>query len=112
MQKINCWLLVLPCVAPWHYFTWLINGNSLEPPGWKPVLEGEKFTILYIRGNVYFGHNIFWVQCYAAWSLGKVVISRTENQTCLQKRCYQNINDHVYDIAHPIQNVKRTIPMC
>jgi len=32
--------------------------------------------------------------------LGKVVISRTENQTCLQKRCDQNINDHVYDIAH------------
>ncbi|MDH3927608.1 MAG: hypothetical protein OEV22_06640, partial [Deltaproteobacteria bacterium] len=39
MQKINCWLLVLPCVAPWHYFTCLFNGNSLEPPGWKPVLE-------------------------------------------------------------------------
>ncbi|MDH3556803.1 MAG: hypothetical protein OES18_13215, partial [Deltaproteobacteria bacterium] len=37
----------------------LFNGNSLEPPGWKPVLEGEKFTTLYIRGNVSFGHNIF-----------------------------------------------------
>ena len=73
MQKINYWLLVLPCVALWHYFTWLFNGNSLEPPGWKPVLEGEKFTTLYIRGNVYFGHNIFWIQCYAAWSLGYFV---------------------------------------
>ncbi len=53
---------MFPRVAPWHYFTWLFNGNSLEPPGWKPVLEGEKFTTLYIRGNVSFGHNISRVQ--------------------------------------------------